>query len=55
MSSTRTNQTGEFKQECFSSSPALDRALKANLISARCSVLDSAEDREAVRAVDCLP
>jgi hypothetical protein len=48
MSSTRTNQDGEFKQERWASSSALDRALKANLVAARCSTLESAEQREAI-------
>lgn len=48
MSSTRSNQNGAFHQEKWASSPALDRAFKANLIAARCSVLESAEQCEAV-------
>jgi hypothetical protein len=49
MSSTRTTQNSSaFHQERFASSPALDRAFKANLVAARASVLESAEQREAV-------
>jgi len=48
MSSTRINQDGEFKQSRFASSPELDRALKANLIAARCSTLALCEQREAI-------
>jgi hypothetical protein len=48
MSSTRTNQNGTFHPERFASSPAYDRALKANLVAARCSVLESAEQREVI-------
>jgi hypothetical protein len=48
MSSTRINQNGAFHQEKWSSSSALDRAFKANLVAARVSVLESAEQREAV-------
>lgn len=48
MSSTRTNQDGDFKQERWASSSALDRALKANLVAARCTTLEAAEQREAV-------
>lgn len=49
MSSTRTTQTnGAFHQEKWASSPALERALKANLVAARASVLESAEQREAI-------
>ena len=44
--STRTNQNGTFRPERYSSSPVFDRALKANLVAARCSVLDSPEQRE---------
>jgi len=43
---TRTNQNGTFRPERFASSPVFDRALKANLVAARCSVLESAEQRE---------
>jgi hypothetical protein len=48
MSSTRINQSGTFCQERWASSPALDRALKANLVAARCATLQAAEQREAV-------
>jgi len=48
MSSTRTNSIGAFNQERWASSPALERALKANLVAARASVLESAEHREIV-------
>jgi hypothetical protein len=48
MSSTRTTENGVFRQERWASSPALDRALKANLVAARCSVLESAEQREII-------
>jgi hypothetical protein len=55
MSSTRTAANGSaFRQEKFASSPALDRALKANLVAARTSVLESAEQREAVWAIQFL-
>jgi hypothetical protein len=55
MSSTRTAGNGSaFRQERFASSPALDRALKANLVAARASVLDSAEQREAIWAIQSL-
>ncbi len=48
MPGTRTNQNGAFHQERWASSSVLDRALKANLVAARASVLESAEQREAV-------
>jgi hypothetical protein len=49
MSSTRTAKVGSpFRQERFASSPVLDRALKANLVAARASVLESSEQREAI-------
>jgi hypothetical protein len=48
MPSTRTTENGTFRQERWASSPALDRALKANLVAARVSVLESAEQREIV-------
>jgi hypothetical protein len=49
MSSTRTAEAGgPFRQERFASSPVLDRALKANLVAARVSVLESSEQREAI-------
>jgi hypothetical protein len=48
MSSTRTTENGMFHQERWASSPALDRPLKANLIAARTSVLESAEEREII-------
>jgi hypothetical protein len=54
MSSTRTNQNGDFHQERWASSSALDRALKANLVAARAAVLESAEQREAVWAIQSL-
>lgn len=54
MSGTRTNQNGAFHPERFASSPAYDRALKSNLVAARCSVLESAEQREAVWAIQHL-
>jgi len=48
MSGTRTTESVIFRQERWASSPALDRALKANLVAARCGVLESAEQREAI-------
>jgi hypothetical protein len=48
MSGTRTTESLIFRQERWASSPALDRALKANLVAARCGVLESAEQREAI-------
>jgi hypothetical protein len=46
MSSTRTNTSGVFKPERYSSSPEFDRPLKANLVAARCSVLESPDLKE---------
>lgn len=55
MSSTRTTKDcNAFFQNRFSSSPVFDRALKANLVAARASVLESDEEREAVWAVQAL-
>lgn len=54
MSGTRTNENGAFRQERWASSPALDRALKANLVASRVSVLESAEQRELVFFVQYL-
>lgn len=49
MSTTRTaSPDAPLKQERWASSPLFDRALKANLVALRCSVLESAELRELV-------
>lgn len=48
MSSTRTNTNGTFRPERWASSPEFDRPLKANLVAARCSVLEPPELRELV-------
>jgi hypothetical protein len=55
MSGTRTTKDSSvFKQCRFASSPVFDRSLKANLVAARCSILESDEQREAVWFVQCL-
>jgi hypothetical protein len=49
MSNTRTAKPGAaLRQERYASSPDLDRGLAANLVAARCGVLEKAEDRETV-------
>ena len=54
MSSTRTNSNGDFRPERWASSPALDRPLKANLVAARCSTLETPDLRELVWFVQAL-
>jgi hypothetical protein len=49
MSSTRTAKAGApFRQERYASSPEFERGLLANLVAARCGLLDSAEDRKLI-------
>jgi hypothetical protein len=49
MSSTRTAKPGApFRQERYASSPEFKRGLLANLVAARCGLLDSAEDRKLI-------
>jgi hypothetical protein len=55
MSNTRrTNTPGIIKQERFASSQEYERGLMANLVAKRCSVLDRAEDRELIWALQLL-
>ena len=55
MSSTRrTNTPGIVKQERFASSPEFERGLMANLVAKRCSVLESAADRQLIWAMQLL-
>lgn len=55
MSNTRrTNTPGIVKQERFASSQEYERGLMANLVARRCSVLDRAEDRELIWAIQLL-
>jgi hypothetical protein len=55
MSSTRTAKAGTpFRQERYASSPEFERGLLANLVAARCSLLDSAEDRKLIWFVQFL-
>ena len=49
MSSTRTAKAGApFRQERYASSPGFERGLLANLVAARCGLLDSVEDRKLI-------
>jgi len=49
MSNTRKAEIGKpFRQERFASSVKLERGLMANLVAARCDVLESAADRELI-------
>jgi hypothetical protein len=55
MSNTRrTNTPGIIKQERFASSQEYERGLMANLVAKRCSVLERAEDRELIWALQLL-
>ena len=55
MSNTRRTTTpGTFKQERFASSQEFERGLMANLVAKRCSVLERAEDRELIWALQLL-
>jgi hypothetical protein len=55
MSNTRRNSTpGIVRQERFASSQEFERGLMANLVAKRCSVLESAADRELVWSLQLL-